>query len=445
MDNRWLKKILTFMGKQMKQESSVSFNIPSLMSSSHWLTLILLLGFVVRVFWWAYAQPIPVSDFEDYRQLGEGLLKYGQLGYPNPTAHRLPVYPAFLAVMMQISYSVKWLSFVNVLLSTTLIYLVYLLTLSLTSKTTLSIVAALICALNPAFIFYSSILASENLFSVLLLFSFILLFNHSSTQSTVNIFWPYILSGILFGAAVLTRGEGLFYLPIYAAMGLFAFKSKKQKFIAVCVPVLACIVTVLPWYLRNYFVIAPGSGLATNSGETFYLAHNEKHYGLINKDTPLYGLGQVERNKLGYQLGIQYIHDASLWTLLKDIAVGTCNLYLSGTDSIYWSTRYQSQPPPHAPYPYKQLRGDWLFARWAFNAYSILLIGAMLSCIFFPRYPSKMWFILYGIVVMNWIGYAVVFFAQPRYRFMAEVMFCILASITLYEVIIKRFSLKIKR
>ena len=211
---------------------------------------IVLSGFVARVLWWAYAEPIPVSDFESYRRLAEGLLERGQLGIPIPSATRLPGNPVFLAIMMMISNSIAWLSFSNVILSTILIYIVYRFAFQLTLDKPLSLVAALICAFNPTFIFFSPILASEHLFVLLLFSAFLVLVCNDFNQFTGYVS-RLILAGILFGAAVLTRGDGLFFLPVLLTMTYFASKKHVYRYLLVFVPLLAFVVTIAPWYIRS--------------------------------------------------------------------------------------------------------------------------------------------------------------------------------------------------
>ena len=37
--------------------------------------------------------------------------------------------------------------------------------------------------------------------------------------------------------------------------------------------------------------------------------------------------------------------------------------------------------------------------------------------------------VLYGLVAMNWFGYCVISWADPRYRYVAEIVFCVLTAI----------------
>jgi hypothetical protein len=58
-----------------------------------------------------------------------------------------------------------------------------------------------------------------------------------------------------------------------------------------------------------------------------------------------------------------------------------------------------------------------------------LLLAAFLSVFFLRHYAPRVWLFLYGVVLMNWIGYALIFWAKARYRYVSEVVFCILAAL----------------
>src|SRR5262245_65139209 len=128
---------------------------------------ILAVALLLRLGWMQYAQTIPVSDFEDYRTLAESLRDHHQFGYPVLTAWRLPGYPLFLAGLMLISRSIAWLSFWSVVLSTVNCALVCCLAYVLFERKDVAVGAGLVSALNPSFVFYSPVLASEHLFTLL--------------------------------------------------------------------------------------------------------------------------------------------------------------------------------------------------------------------------------------------------------------------------------------
>lgn len=282
------------------------------------IILIILTGFMARVLWLAYAEPVPVSDFEGYRRLGEYFLEKGQIGIPDPSAYRLPGYTVFLAMIMTISKSVAWLSFVNVILSTLLIYLVFILTLQLTSKKSPAMIAAFVCAFYPTFIFYSPVLASEHLY-VILLFSAFVVMGHNWNNISIHKAWHPTLAGILFGLAVLTRGEGIFFLPILLAwFYLTSAKKGLNKILVTFVSLLAFVITVSPWYIRNNYLIGPSSGLSTTGGLNFYYAHNDKSYGYHSLNGTVFeDKDELKRQKLGYKLGLEYLSKAGLSKLTQ--------------------------------------------------------------------------------------------------------------------------------
>ena len=170
-------------------------------------------------------------------------------------------------------------------------------------------------------------------------------------------------------------------------------------------------------------------------GINFYFAHNENEYGWHVLEGPVFaGKSEAQQQAIGYELGFKYLSEASLLRIARDIAEGTARLYLlSGAYSVEWSTKLP-RLKPGTPYPSKQLKGTNLFKELTW-AYFILFSAAILSCLFLLRYPLRMWFYLYGIVVMNWIGYAWIFWAKARYRYVSEVVFCILASFILHHIV----------
>jgi 4-amino-4-deoxy-L-arabinose transferase-like glycosyltransferase len=416
--------------RRIEARSNVySFKVRPLMTKSKWILVIVLAGFAMRVIWWARTDAIPVSDFEQYWRAAQDLAKHHQLGYPAPSAYRLPGYPFLLAAMMQVSYSLKWLNFTSVILSTLLIYLVYRLALRLAAERHIALLAALICAVNPTFVFFSPVLASEHLFILLLLCSFLVLGMRS-------ILWSGILCGLLLGAATLTRGEGLFYLPVILVVAFMTFRRRAQRHSAVLALVLAFLVVILPWYFRNRYLVGPGSGLSTSSGINFFHAHNSRSYGCQSLEgTGLEDVGEVEQQRLAYKIGFQYLSHAGPLAIMKDLARASKGLYLSSGD---YSVRYSINPsleiPGAADRPTRLKR----FNRFSplTLAYYPLLVGAVLSCLFLRRYPLRTYVALYGVVLMNWVCYSWVFCSKSRYRYTSEVAFCILASIVLWRVVL---------
>ncbi|MFO7915009.1 MAG: hypothetical protein R6U43_04900 [Candidatus Krumholzibacteriales bacterium] len=387
---------------------------------------ILITGLALRLAWLLYARPVPVSDFKGYMDLAEVLLKTGQFGVHDPTAFRLPAYPAFLAAAMVLSKSVFWLSFLNILLSTVTVYLVYRLGTSLTGRREIGIISGFLCALNPTYIFYSPLLASEHLYLPLLLLSFVLV-SKSSISRTV-------LAGASFGAAMLTRGEALFLLPLFLVLVWMICRGSLSPAIAL----LAVIFVITPWCIRNYRLTDGEVLLSSTGGINFYYAHNDKEAGWRPLDeTPLAGKSDIEQNRLGYELGMKYLKSAGVSGILIDIAKGTRNLFLTAPCYVtHWNSLAPS-PGPEEGRTVRKLPGINYFCNLASLWYYALLALTAASIFFIRRYPVKSRVMTYGLIFLIWVLYAAVLWGDARYRYAAVTMFCILSAVSIREIVNK--------
>lgn len=375
-----------------------------------------IVGLALRLAWLWHAHPAPVSDFEYYRHFAEVLLDRHQLGDPQPSAARVPAYPLFLAGAMLLSRSVGWLSLLNVLLSTALIPLVARVALLLGLGTRDAVYAAFLCAFDPTFVFFAPVLASEHLF-VLLLFGALV----------VVLARRVALAGLLFGAATLTRPDALFYAPIFLLVT--RVRSNPMPVRGLAVFVLVAATTIAPWLVRNRLVVGPGTGLSTFGGLNFYYAHNDRAYGWHPvQGTPLEGLDEVQAQRRGYEIGLAYLARHGSRRIVGDTLRGTQRLYSPSAwpFALYWSTRTPGRTPDENRK--NRIPGHRLWRHLA-GLYRIPFCGALLSVIFIRRVPSLAAVVLYGLVAMNWFGHCVIFWADPRYRYVAEVVFCILTAV----------------
>jgi hypothetical protein len=384
------------------------------------ILIVTLVGLALRLAWWWYGHPDPVADFEYYRRMAADLLDHHQLGYPKISAVRVPAYPAFLAAAMLVSRSVAWLSLVNVILSSLLVPLAFRFARALTIAPGAAVAAAWIAALVPTFVFFAPVLASEHLFVLFLLLSLVVALG-AETRSR------FALAGVLFGAAILTRPDALFYTPVLA--GVAWLRSRAPRAAAPAIVLLSAIVVVSPWLVRNRLVMGPGAGLSTVGGLNFYYAHNDRKYGWSPpEETPLAGLDEVATQTRGYALGLEYLSHAGADRIVSDLARGTRDLYSPAAFpfALFWSTRQATADPdkstPNAFYDSRVLHG-------LAGLYAVVLCGAGLSVLLIRRCPPAASGVLYGIVAMSWIGHCWIFWADPRYRYVSEVMFCVLTAV----------------
>ena len=384
----------------------------------------MLISFLLSTFWTLHTHPIPFSDYLDYYEIGFDLHEEGRFGVPTPTARRLPGYPALLALAMAVSRGVEWLAFFNIILAVALIPLVYRLTMALSGSRPAALTAAAICAFNPAFVLFAPIIASEHLFVLFLFASVFALFPKKSPG------WQRVaLAGALAGLAVLTRGEALFYLPVMSYLVWARTRGGvRRRLLTTAILLAACVVIVTPWLVRNRVVMGPGVGLSTTGGVNFYFGHNPTTYGYHDlTETPIATDDEAEKQRRAFRRGIAYLsHSPS--RILSDIGTGTPKLlwegdtYAAGAALRSFEITAEHTIVTRAPYP----RGSVPLTTWFYRA---LLPFALAALWFARRIGRDVLVLLYGIVVMNWVCYSVVFWSKPRFRFTAEVAVCVLAAL----------------
>ena len=249
-----------WIGSTRKTHASFTSRTRLLVSQNRWILFILSLAFIFRLAWLFYAQPVPISDFNDYRTLAEGILDHGQFGYPEPTSFFLPVHPTLVAALMLVSRADLWLGFGMVLLSTASCLLIYLVARHVLARERPSLIAAAIFAFLPAFVLYSPVLATEHLFIALMLLAMLAVVTLRGSTG-----WRELAVGLLLGLAILTRGEALFYAPAFLFyLWVGTATPRRIKWRQSMLIIIGIVVVLVPWYVRNAVVVAGDTGLSAS-------------------------------------------------------------------------------------------------------------------------------------------------------------------------------------
>jgi 4-amino-4-deoxy-L-arabinose transferase-like glycosyltransferase len=164
-------------------------------------------------------------------------------------------------------------------------------------------------AVYPQFVRYPQTLYSEAFYLFLLFLGMALLLTALRRSSLL----VAVLTGVTFGLAALTRETTLIMPAIVGLWLLLARKDFSRSAAKVwLVMAAATILTVLPWTVRNYFVLRTFVPIATNSGINFYIGNNPAATGLPDwrlapgvawKD----GANEVEAHRAGLQQGLGYV------------------------------------------------------------------------------------------------------------------------------------------
>lgn len=168
------------------------------------------------------------------------------------TIQRAPGYPAFLLGIFSVAgIDYSWVQIAQAFLAAVNCLFLFLLGRWIHSAS-LGLIAASMYAVYPNAIIYSARLYSENLYYPLFL-AFAYFLCRASIEGSVR---RGFLAGVMWGAGLLTRGT-LLPLPIVMPIGVLislAHRSPKQWIRWALPALLAGILVVTPWTLRNHSI-----------------------------------------------------------------------------------------------------------------------------------------------------------------------------------------------
>jgi 4-amino-4-deoxy-L-arabinose transferase-like glycosyltransferase len=185
-----------------------------------------------------------------------------QAGLPGPTAFRPPLYPVALAVVHELGGGWTAERLLGALLGVATVLLIYLLSLRLWGRRVATLAAG-IAAVFPPLVLLSASFLSELLFLPLSLAALLAVLQHREDR---RLRWA-VLAGVLCGLAVLARTNGL-PLVLALALGVWVARPRLSRagLTATVVLILATVVTVSPWVVRNAVVFHRYVGISTGAG-----------------------------------------------------------------------------------------------------------------------------------------------------------------------------------
>lgn len=256
-----------------------------------WVTrpifLIILLGFVLRLGFMSVNYPnmrwqndqrfaIPAIHLIE----GKGLTLVEELG---PTAYRPPLYIFWLAMSYSIfgAKSLLGPSFLQIVVSTANIFLLYLLTKQFWKRESYANVSALLLAIHPYVSYHDSALYHTFLSTALLLGALLFLLRGIERKRASILF----ASGLLFGACVLILSVIVPFLILLIISGLILWKiALKERIVLIAVFTAGLLLVWGPWIVRNAIAFNEFVPLTTESGVTLWMGNNpESQERLKNK------------------------------------------------------------------------------------------------------------------------------------------------------------------
>jgi 4-amino-4-deoxy-L-arabinose transferase-like glycosyltransferase len=346
-------------------------------------------------------------DEREYLALGRSLARGGGFTYPpdEPTPGtgqqfgRAPGYPLFVAalrVVEPVDHAPRRIQIAQSLIAALGIWLIAAIA-ARAAGARAGAAAAAIAAVYPPLVWMPAYVLSETLFSTLALAAALALMSFPPWRRA-------IATGLLLGAAVLTRPAAIFFVPF---IGIWLW-TRPQRQAAVTIAVLAAL-CVAPWTIRNHRLYGRWIAVASEGGVTFWTGNHPLAVG----DGDLAANLPLKRAELEFraahpgltpeQLEPLYYRDAFDWIRREPVSW----LALVGRKAFY---AVVPLGPSYA------LHSTRYFAA-SVASYLILLAAATAGAIQWRRTrphedsPAPLW-----LMAAATIAAGLVFFPQERFR-----------------------------
>jgi 4-amino-4-deoxy-L-arabinose transferase-like glycosyltransferase len=275
-----------------------------------WIVACILIGVALRVLWVSTFPSLLRSDGATYfslaRKLVEGLPYQDGSG---KHAYWPPGYPFFLFPFFLAFGVHSWVPVLgNLLLFSATVPIVYRLAVEITDEQ-VGQFATLFLTIWPNYVM-SAGWASKELVLVPLLPLAILLFIWALKSNGMgrSLIWG-LLSGAVLGFAALTQPSTLLFPFLFLVYGFLRRERMSKTLMGFGLVLIGIYAVVSPWILRNHRVLHEWVAISTNSGDTFYRSNNPLATGgyVFRGEKDLSALDEVQRSKIGYQLGKEWI------------------------------------------------------------------------------------------------------------------------------------------
>ncbi len=243
--------------------------------------LILLVALVVRVAF-SLRQPATVEsigrlpDQQEYLSLARNLIREGLLYFFDPRfkqdvfAYRMPGYPLFLAAC---GGSIRVARLAQCCVDVSTVLAIFLIGRRLSRSDLAALIASVLLAVNPFYIYFSTLLLSETLFAALVAWALYFLIHRRK-----------ILFMIFVAASCYVRPTGLMLVlltPLVEPENRATSTAYRlwDATLNLAVTTLFTLACLFPWALRNHQMLGDWVWTTTNAGITLYDGFNPRATG----------------------------------------------------------------------------------------------------------------------------------------------------------------------
>lgn len=382
------------------------------MSTTQWIALIIVLAFLLRLAWVLSIPALPVSDFFRDYQLAEGLSSGLGYGYPEPAADRPVGYPAFLAMLFYLfGVNIIIAKIFQVIFSVLICVLTYFVAHEAGATEMVSRMASLIITLYAQNIFFTSLLATEPMFTAIFLLAIIAFLIGLRREKL----WFFLLAGVFSGLGALIRPQTVFLPAVLAIVLMFLRRHKFARFlpIAMSIIVIAALMT-LPWQLRNYRIWHRWGVIGLTGGYTFFHSNNPGGMGKANEldaewKTQGYNPQQIDR--IFYQAGLKSIKNNPGWVACNIIR-WKLRRFFSFTD-FAWLAQYNLNQTARE-LGHRHLLYYSIIISSSLSYTLVFLLGVYGLC---NSQLGNYFKILFGALFLLWLVMVAAFHGAPRFRY----------------------------
>jgi len=237
-----------------------------------------------------------------------------------PTAARPPLYCIALSGAYRIfGAKAEIARIIQIVLGVVLVILTYALA-SMLFSSGVALIAMALAAFCPSLIFISGYILTENFYAVLILIT--LVFFTRIFKAGHLSYSEAVFGGFLLGLCSLARPHGFVYAVFVIITALFLVRGRlRDRGAKACVLILAVVLTIFPWSLRNHSRLGAWIMFSTHGGITFYQSNCQLVYdvpcyeGAIAPrcDLPhwedLRAAGEVESNRMAWKMGMAFLKE----------------------------------------------------------------------------------------------------------------------------------------
>jgi 4-amino-4-deoxy-L-arabinose transferase-like glycosyltransferase len=409
----------------------------SVFKSHNYRLKILLLGGLLRVLW-AIAVPVmPVSDSFAYDTFARNLANCHNYGWTcnEPSAF----WPVGTSFIYSLFYSVFGHSYIPIVVLNILLGVLSIgLTMHL-AKTwfgpRVAAISGLLLALWPSQIQFTTVLASEQLFTALTLAALVFW-----DSEALNLWLRSGIVGAVLAAASYVRPTASLIPAVFLFSRYWKTREIRRSLLATLVTFAVIAGLAAPWSIRNTQVFGQFVTFSTNGGANLWMGNNPaSNGGYMDLPPEVANMNEAQRDKYLKSLAIAHIKE-NPWLFVARAAQRTLDTHSRESIGVVWNeagltTRY----------------GHWILLplKIVNQLYWLAMLGLGLLGLGLLGYQSGWLTILTHPVVLMWGYFTVihaVIVAQDRYHFPSIPMIAVLAALTLcwfYKIIRRDDSSKL--